>query len=108
MQNGQEAKFLVNHVMLYFAQTREWKAKLLERFNKEPDMFQHMDLIQELENIQLGWLEIKWSHRMNIQLSNQIILIEATNVDLQHRKHQGQSYFEEMRHFILELKAHTQ
>ena len=47
-------------------------------------------------------------HRMNIQLSNQIILIEATNVDLQHRKHQGQSYFEEMRNFILELKAHTQ
>ena len=46
-------------------------------------------------------------HRMNIQL-NQIILIEATNFDLQHRRHQGQSYFEEMRNFILELKAHTQ
>ena len=108
MQNGQEAEFLVNQVMLYFVQPTERKATLLERFNKEPDMFQHMDLIQELENIQLGWLEIKWSHRMNIQLSNQIILIEATNFDLRPHKHQGQSYFEEMRNFILELKAQTQ
>jgi hypothetical protein len=54
MQNGQEAEFLVNQVMLYFVQPTERKAKLLERFNKEPDVFQHMDLIQELESIQLG------------------------------------------------------
>lgn len=53
MLNGQEAQCLVNQVVLYYAQPDERKLQLLERFTKQPDTFQHMDLVQELENIKL-------------------------------------------------------
>ena len=39
--------------MLYYARPDEKKLQLLERFTKEPESFQHMDLVQELENIKL-------------------------------------------------------
>nr|CAH0113383.1 unnamed protein product [Daphnia galeata] len=51
--NAIEAQCLVNQIVLYFAQPSERKLQLLERFNKEPDTFQHMELVQELENIKL-------------------------------------------------------
>lgn len=53
IQNAIEAQCLVNQIVLYFAQPSERKLQLLERFNKEPDTFQHMELVQELENIKL-------------------------------------------------------
>lgn len=39
--------------MLYYAQPDEKKAQLVERFTKEPEKFEHMDLVRELENIKL-------------------------------------------------------
>ncbi|XP_045033027.1 ATP synthase mitochondrial F1 complex assembly factor 1 isoform X1 [Daphnia magna] len=51
--NAIEAQCLVNQVILYYAQPNERKLKLLERFNKEPETFQHLELVQELETIKL-------------------------------------------------------
>jgi len=39
--------------MLYYATPDEKKLQLLMRFTKDPANFQHMDLVQELENIKL-------------------------------------------------------
>lgn len=51
--NGREAQCLVSEVMLYYATPDEKKLQLLMRFTKDPANFQHMDLVQELENIKL-------------------------------------------------------
>lgn len=51
---AQEAQCLANELQMFYYKTDESKSKLLETFTKRPDQFKHMDLIQEVENIQLG------------------------------------------------------
>ncbi|XP_050349489.1 ATP synthase mitochondrial F1 complex assembly factor 1 [Nymphalis io] len=51
--NGKEAQCLANQFQLYYYGRNENKIKLLELFNKTPDIFKHMDLIAELENIEV-------------------------------------------------------
>lgn len=51
--NAQEAQCLANQLQLYYAQNSESKLALLEKFNKHPDSFRHMDLIDELSNLSI-------------------------------------------------------
>lgn len=52
--NAQEAQCLVNQLQLYYAQNNDSKIDLLKKFSHEPDNFQHMDLIKELENFSIN------------------------------------------------------
>ncbi|XP_067629513.1 ATP synthase mitochondrial F1 complex assembly factor 1 [Eurosta solidaginis] len=50
---GKEAQCLANELQMFYYKSDENKLKLLEKFNKNPNEFKHMDLIKEVENIQL-------------------------------------------------------
>lgn len=49
----QEALCLINQLQLYYSQDDLSKLNLLEKFTKEPERFEHMDVIKELENFSL-------------------------------------------------------
>ncbi|XP_053671728.1 ATP synthase mitochondrial F1 complex assembly factor 1 isoform X2 [Anopheles nili] len=51
--NAQEAQCLVNQVQLYYSQDNETKLRLLDTFTKYPEKFKHMDVIEELNNLQI-------------------------------------------------------
>lgn len=51
--SAQEAQCLANELQMFYFKGGESRLKLLEKFNKKPDEFKHMDLIKEVENIQL-------------------------------------------------------
>uniref|UniRef100_W8C4F5 ATP synthase mitochondrial F1 complex assembly factor 1 n=1 Tax=Ceratitis capitata TaxID=7213 RepID=W8C4F5_CERCA len=52
--SGKEAQCLANQLQMFYCKNDESKLKLLEKFNKKPDDFKHMDLIKEVENIQIA------------------------------------------------------
>lgn len=51
--NAQEAQCLVNQMQLYYSQNNQSKLELLKKFTSEPDNFEHMDVINELENLSI-------------------------------------------------------
>ncbi|OWR42503.1 hypothetical protein KGM_210537 [Danaus plexippus plexippus] len=51
--DGKEAQCLANQFQMYYSGKDPKKVTLLELFNRSPDTFKHMDLIEELESIQL-------------------------------------------------------
>ncbi|XP_049548518.1 ATP synthase mitochondrial F1 complex assembly factor 1 [Anopheles darlingi] len=51
--NAQEAQCLANQVQLYYSQNNEKKLGLLETFSRQPEKFKHMDIIEELNNLQI-------------------------------------------------------
>lgn len=51
--NAQEAQCLINQLQLYYSQQSPEKLDLLKKFTKEPDNFQHMDVINELNNLSI-------------------------------------------------------
>lgn len=54
--NAQEAQCLVNQLQLYYSQNDEKKLTLLKRFTREPESFKHMDVIDELNNLTIKWI----------------------------------------------------
>lgn len=51
MLNAQESQYLANQLQLYYGGKSERKKNLLQIFNKNPENFNHMDLIRELDLI---------------------------------------------------------
>lgn len=49
--SAQEAQCLVNELQLYYSQNNQSKLDLLEKFTSDPDSFEHMDVINELQNL---------------------------------------------------------
>ncbi|XP_077865592.1 ATP synthase mitochondrial F1 complex assembly factor 1-like, partial [Saccoglossus kowalevskii] len=49
----QEAQFLANQLQMYYGSDSVTKQQLLETFTKQPDKFNHMDLIKEMELTEL-------------------------------------------------------
>ncbi|XP_076253089.1 ATP synthase mitochondrial F1 complex assembly factor 1 [Rhynchophorus ferrugineus] len=51
--NAKEAQCLANELQLYYIQDDEEKLKLLETFNCNPDAFDHMELVKQINKISL-------------------------------------------------------
>merc|ERR1719244_318729 len=49
-----EARCLADQVELYYSRPTPSKLELLEKFTNQPAYFQHMDLIEEMNNLALG------------------------------------------------------
>ncbi|CAG9765313.1 unnamed protein product [Ceutorhynchus assimilis] len=52
--NAKEAQCLANELQLYYVQTDKRKLEILQTFTSKPDSFDHMDLVNELNNLKLG------------------------------------------------------
>lgn len=52
--NPKEAQCLANQLQLYYVQNDEQKLRLLEEFVSNPDGFDYMDLVKEINNISLA------------------------------------------------------
>lgn len=51
--NAQEAQCLINQLQLYYSQQNPEKLDLLKKFTKDPEIFEHMDVINELNNLSI-------------------------------------------------------
>ncbi|XP_030754053.1 ATP synthase mitochondrial F1 complex assembly factor 1 [Sitophilus oryzae] len=51
--NAKEAQCLANQLQLYYIQDDEEKQKLLETFTVDPDSFDHMELVKQVNNLSL-------------------------------------------------------
>ena len=53
LQNPREAKCLADQVEIYYSRPSENKLELLNKFTKSPQYFNHMDLINEMNNLEI-------------------------------------------------------
>lgn len=58
-QSSKEAQFLANQVMLYYGGDEREKLTLLNNFHDSPNSFKHMDLVNQIEKLDLGALNVK-------------------------------------------------
>ena len=53
LQNPREAKCLADQVEIYYSRPSETKLELLNKFTKSPQYFSHMDLVNEMNNLEI-------------------------------------------------------
>merc|ERR1719435_301012 len=60
--NPREAKCLADQVEIYYSRPSETKLDLLNKFTKSPQYFNHMDLINEMNNLEIEAMPAEQKH----------------------------------------------